>query len=1376
MLETFKGVNGAVDHSVGKERSALRKAPPKMERPIGSPRTVPGGPRAAAAGTYTKAKVSRTDAPKGKTEEITGEQRPEGETPGSDVPEPSWWDILLTLSAAILKKIFPFDDLIDSVMGLKTTDEGLKGNRVGNAPGLPLQDDSDPQRTDEQSQKLDERKDELHRSGREDAAKPMGEDQIYPDAPHETLTAKVPGGKKGGAGKKSAGGPKGGVPVESASAVAEHDRGPQIQAGFSKGRHQMTKERRAKDDKAKSDKQKHDRDLKREVDASTNKQARERKTGQDEVTESRDKWRKEQDDKVAEVDGKKGKKYDRVRQDIDKRQKETDDKADKRTEEDNNKIDNEHTNARNGAEKKKEEKKKEAEKGDGGFLDQLKEWWEGLKKAIKNIFDQAREAVTKLIDKFKEEVFKFIDKARNWVIDQINDFADTLIEIGDDLLAGYPAMQDKWRNTINAGRDYAVKKVNEAADALKVVAGKLIDGLGSALLDGLDMLESGLNAAVEVAENVTVAAVEFGKGVVEGLGEWAAIFNDIVSDPGDWISKAGSAARTGAREYLFDEVTAAVKKWFNNKVQEITGLSPEDFQALIDGDVTVEEMGKMAWDAAVPQLPLIIGELVIEKVVAKLIPGAGWVMAVIDALKTAWDTLSEILAAFGLFMDFLKAVKSGNAARPFAKAVAAGVVALLELIYQALIDGVQKFMGKVTSKLGGMLKNIRKKKHPGGDGGPDEPGAPGKPGHHDKPGQSDRPANANRPGPTADKPGPTDKPNQRPVPRKPSPDKTSRPDDGPRPTKHPSPEKKPRPEHQPKHKKKPDEHERREDGREVNAARRRARDAQRKQHEDAKPDLTKRRGPARDTLRKKNRADKKRDEDQTTNKQDDKGHKKPDLTKHKDDKKKVSTKKNARRKSESRTRRKLRRARQTIKSALNRARRAARRLSGKARKLRHKLNNRTHRLRNQWRRRRDRARRNHERRKSRRNRNRDDSMQNLDLPTERFQDADDGESHTLIFHGRGPSADLYIHSVPQDVPGFLAAWQADIAQQNPSPDKDEQQAYLEGAAGWHKRAERLQRGIPARIRDEERAKYDARKQALKRAMAEFAKAARMRRHKVEVMPDPVPDPPAFQDNAMPQSFTQDYISKDWAKKHGKKPYSKDNQRRAVIGMRHILDTFDGGKNLKEPGGYFQWDLMHLLPRELGGPKAGSNYVPAPNHQNRGFYEAFESFAAQAFGSISAGDKPGRYKIDLDLYSGSAPGNGYPNDQYPPGFPETLTAHWNTYKHDGTGNGKRHSEWKPEKVHTSQTLKFDPPSMTRRPPVNINTERDTILLQSILGAKNPELFNAVLTLRHQKHFTGITDMKDKLRNYRTPQGKKIPDIANELVKIDKRFARGRFTFQ
>ncbi|MGK5694718.1 eCIS core domain-containing protein, partial [Streptomyces sp. URMC 128] len=782
-LETLKGVDSAVGRSVDKERTALRKAPPKMQRPSGSPRTVPGGPKPAAPGTYTNAKVARTEAAPGKTPEITGEQKPEGEVPGANVPEPSWWDIALTIGAQLfgklLKEILPLDDLIDSILGLPTKDEGLKNAKVGDAPRLPLENDSDPQRTDEQGQKLDERKNELHQAGREDAARPMGEDQIYPDVPKETLTGKVAGGRKGGkaGGARSVSG--GGVPIESASAVAEHDRGPQIQAGFSQGRQKMGQERQAKDKKAADDRKQHDQDLQREVTASGKKQSDARDKGRSDIADSRDRWRKEQDDKVAEIDDKKGKKYDQVRKDIKKKEEDTDKDVDKRTEDDNKKIDDEQTNAEKEAEKKQEEGKDDADNWLEEAIEKLKEFFENLKNAIKSVFEKARQVVTELIDKFKQQVFKLIDDARNWVIDQINTFADALIALGDELLADYPAMRDKWRNTIDGARDWAVQKVNEAADALKEVAGKLLDGLCGALLAGLDVLESGMLAAVDIAETVTVGALEFGAATVAALGEWAAIFNDIVSDPGDWISKAGAAAETGAKEHLFQEVKTAVKAWFDQKVQEIIGIPMEDFQELVSGGVTVEQMARMAWDEALPQLPVIIGVMVVEKVVAKLIPGAGWVMAIIDALQTAWGALSEILAAFGLFMDFLKSVKSGNGALPFAKAVAAGVVALLELIYEFLIEGVSRFMGKVAERLGDMLKGLRRKKNQPGpsDDGPDAPAKP----------QDDRPAPTDDRTPSPDRP--TGRPTDRPSPRKPSPDRTSRPPSRPRPGKRSTTEK-----------------------------------------------------------------------------------------------------------------------------------------------------------------------------------------------------------------------------------------------------------------------------------------------------------------------------------------------------------------------------------------------------------------------------------------------------------------------------------------------------------------------------------------------------------------------------------------------------------
>ncbi|MFJ9415744.1 DUF4157 domain-containing protein [Streptomyces sp. NPDC101227] len=1274
-LETLKGVDGAVGTSVGKERTALRKSPPKVERPAGSPKTVPGGPKAAAPGTYTNAKVSRTDAAQGKTPEIDGEQRPEGEPPTADMPEPSWWDIGVTIGAKllgkVLKKLLPLDDLIDSILELPSTDPGMQGTKVGDAPGLPLQDDSDPQRTDEQGQKLDERKNELHQSGREDAARPMGEDQIYPDVPRETLTGKVPGGKgkkAGQAGGRKA--PTGGVPIESASALAEHDRGPQIQAAFGNGRQQMTDERRTKDQKAKDDKQRHDRDLKREVDANSKTQANERAKGRSEISHHRDTWRKEQDDKVSEIDGKKGKRYDHVRGKIKEKEKETDDHVKTRTKEDNEKIKGHQTGAKEKAEQKKKDSKDNADNWLDGAISELKSWFKEIKKAIKGFFDAARKAVTGLIDAFKSEVFKFIDKARGWVVDRINEFADGLIALGDELLADYPAMRNKWRNTINGARNYAVRKVNEAADALKKVVGGLLDGLSDALVAGLDLMEDGLLKAVDVVENVTVGTLEWAKGVVEALGEWAAIFNDIVSDPGGWISKAGDAARTGAREYLFEETKSAVKKWINEKIQEITGLSPEDFQALIDGDVTADEMGKMAWDAALPNLPQIIGELVVKQVVARLIPGAGWVMTIIDALKTAWASLSKILAAFGLFMDFLKAVKSGNAARPFAKAVAAGVVALLELIYQALINGIQKYMGKVTSKLGGMLKNIRSKRRPGGHDGPDEPGSPGAPGrpdHHDKPGQDGRPANTNRPSPTADKPGPTDKPNQRPVPRKPSPDKTSRPDDGPRPTKRPSPEKKPRPEHQPKpkHKKKPDEHERREDGREVNAARRRARAAQRKQHDDDKPNLNKRRGPARDTLRKKNRPGNKHDDDhkskdplrKNNKKQDDKGHKKPDLTKHKDGKKKVNTKKHPRRKPESRTRRKLRRARQTIKSALNRARRAARRLLGKGRKLSHKLNNRTHRLRDRWRRQRDRLRRRNERRRQRKGdrRNKDEKTQAPELPKVRFRMAN-GEVHTLFFNGRTKSADLQVHSEQKSIMTFIKEWGKELVEITDEREKQKQNDAHTSAETLQELVEKEQDQAspryPKNSKNRSRITTDpVNYEKLRELMNELAGFLALRNTKTADLPPTVWPP--FADNVRASRENKvHYLQKATPKGE----LSTDNEDDNPLGWTE--DLAKGPDKLVK---------MHLITYQMGGLASGSNLVPAPHRVNRRFDTGIEKKAEKA---AKASDRSMVwYQVNVDFHP--APHQNYP---------EHITSMWNTYHQSG-------GKWVEDKPDKSNKEKF-----------------------------------------------------------------------------------------
>ncbi|WP_185843946.1 hypothetical protein [Streptomyces sp. WAC 05379] len=1368
-LETLKGVDSAVGRSVDKERSALRKAPPTTQRPSGSPRTVPGGPTPAAPGTYTNAKVARTEAAPGKTPEIAGEQKPEGEVPGANVPEPSWWDIALTIGAQLfgklLKEILPLDDLIDSILGLPTEDEGLKNARVGDAPRLPLENDSDPQRTDEQGQKLDERKSELHQAGRTDAGLPMGEDQIYPDVPKETLTGKVSGGRKGA----KASGPRsvsGGVPIESASAVAEHDRGPQIQAGFSDGRQKMGQERQAKDKKSTDDRKQYDADLKREVDASGKKQADARDKGRTDISDSRDQWRKEQDDKVSEIDDKKGKKYDQVRKDIKKKDEDTEKDVDKRTEDDNKKIETEQTTAEQDAEKKQNEGKDDADNWLEEAIEKLKEFFEGLKNAIKGIFEKARQIVTGLIDKFKQQVFKLIDDARNWVIDQINTFADALIALGDELLADYPAMRDKWRRTIDGARDWAVQKVNEFADALKEVAGKLLDGLCGALLAGLDVLETGLLAAVDVAESVTVGALEFGAAAVAALGEWAAIFNDIVSDPGDWISKAGAAAETGAKEHLFDEIKAAVKTWFNQKLQEIIGIPIEDFQELISGGVTVEQMAQMAWDEAVPQLPVIIGVLVVEKVVAKLIPGAGWVMAIIDALQTAWGALSEILAAFGLFMDFLKAVKSGNGALPFAKAVAAGVVALLELVYTFLIEGVGRFMGKVADRLGDMLKKLRTKKDK--PGGPDAPGQPSVPNKKkdEKPKEDDpRDKDTDTSGNTD-----RDKPSDRPAPRKPSPDKTSRPPSKPRPGKRSSPEKKPRPSQTTRRKKRRDDDERREEGREVNAARKRARDAERRAHDkerDSRGAPT-RRGPAKDTLRKDDRKrdagrrddrrpgtdrDRKDEGDRSRDRDRDPRNTRPEERRERDRRRDTGKDREQDRKRPSR----IRRARQTVKSAANRARRAARKLYGKARRrIGGRLNDRLRRLRDLLRKRRDRMRDDRSRRRPGRDRRRDrrdGGTESINLPKLPYTDADDGERHTLMFHGRGMDAGLYLHSIPEEVPAFLADWRADIDQQEPSPERENQETYVKAAAGRYNRAKRIQKGIPSQVKKEDRDKYRPREKALRKIMADFAYVARLREY------NDIPEPkwPDFYDVASPRG-DGGHVSE----------YLGTSAKTAFGGPGEIARKAKAGQ---PPGWSYitknglgensAWVRMHLLPERLGGKATGNNLVPARGPQTNTLF--LQNIEDQAYQAIPRQEKIIWYKAEARF------GFSRLNDFVD--FPSYISAAYGGYE-KVRGTGKSRGDWTKNGVTKQFGRNVFPPRQDEGGILFINSAGRTTIAGML--ECSTRLAGHVMDARDAAGgFKDRKEIKPLLRQWKRAKGGNImPGLEGMLPKLDALIAQGK----
>lgn len=681
------GVDAAADKKIGEEQQRLDANPPKRERPSGAPRTQSGPPEAAAPAAQVTGKVEKL-GPEDRVEKqkAKGSEKAEGKKPTDNTPPPPP-PAAEKLTEAEAKNVEAAADAVPTV------DPELQNKTVGPAPKIRLEGESDPKRTDDQAKALKEKQSDIQSTGREDAAKPMGEDRIFPNAPQEQLVGKATGraAGKGGGGLKAGSAPKPGV-----GAVAKQERGSEIQEAAGQAQGDLVAEEKEQQQGEQQAKQEKQTEIDREVTQNAEKQTAERGRAAEDAQRERDSWRDEQDKKIEDADKKSEKEHGEKNKEIVKARDDKDKEVNDRKENDNKQIDTEREKAEKEAEKKKEE-----EKPSGGFFgwvaDKVKSAFNAILDAVTKVFDAARKVVNGIIDTFKEWANKAIDFVRDLAIKAINVLADALIAIGDVLLAAFPELRDKFRKAIEGLRDKAIAAVNALADGLKKAVNALLDALAAGLNKLLDVLEAGIKAVIKIYQAVILGAIKFAQAAIEALGKFAALVADIAPDPGGWISKAGSSAKAGITDHLWGAIKTGVKRWFDTKVEGILGLGKAVINVLVKGCVSIKQIGKMAWDAIIASLPMMIASLVIEKVVSMIVPAAGAILTIVQGLMAAWQSISSILAAFSKFWAYLKAVKAGPAACLFAEAVAAGIVALLDFIANFLmirLSGATKGVGK----------------------------------------------------------------------------------------------------------------------------------------------------------------------------------------------------------------------------------------------------------------------------------------------------------------------------------------------------------------------------------------------------------------------------------------------------------------------------------------------------------------------------------------------------------------------------------------------------------------------------------------------------------------------------------------------------------
>ncbi|MFG6080224.1 DUF4157 domain-containing protein [Paracoccus litorisediminis] len=198
------------------------------------------------------------------------------------------------------------------------------------------------------------------------------------------------------------------------------------------------------------------------------------------------------------------------------------------------------------------------------------------------------------------------------------------------------------------------------------------------------------------------------KALAQLLGQFMALLARVTRmGVGTFLGAAGSQAREGVRNNLWDQLQEAFKQWFFNKVpglQLMMNLPPNWLEMMAVLATSLIGLLTENLPAMLPAIGIAAMTWLATQLALKLIPGAGAIMAVIDAIRAAWGLVQSLFSAAGAFLEFVMQVAArGNGAVAFARALAHGIVAAVDMVLTFL--GVDALIKRV---LGAILRPFQR--------------------------------------------------------------------------------------------------------------------------------------------------------------------------------------------------------------------------------------------------------------------------------------------------------------------------------------------------------------------------------------------------------------------------------------------------------------------------------------------------------------------------------------------------------------------------------------------------------------------------------------------------------------------------------------------
>jgi len=704
LKQALGGVTSAVGRTAASEREGLRAAPPTMARPTGL----------AAGDPVVGPAPVPAEAPAPKAEPVPrGAETKTPSAPPLPAPAP-----LATARVAAPRVAGTSEGKVSakdvqrvqaSLDDVPTTDPGLDVD-PGPAPEVALAGSADPAQADAQRGALAGSVLTTQQAGLIDVGQDMGETQIHPVVPAETLTATVvPGAEAAAPSVVQPGAGVVGPDDQALSILAQQERGGEINAAIAAASAGMAQKRGEYAATVEGEKATNAAEMAAVEEETAAEQEGLRTQARADVTAARQSWSQEQGELVTTANTEADSVVAEGRQDVLEEASTANTAAEAKLAEGEAKADVERKKAESKAAQEKAGAKEESKGIFGWLASKVESFFAELKAVLSDIFKAARALIREAIELAKSAAVALIEVARQAIVTILDGIGKALILIGDTLLAGFPVLREKWRNFITEQVENAKAEVNAAADRLKARAQELLDKLAAGLEKAIGWLEAGLNTLLDGVAAAIDGALKFAESMVQMLGVFATLITDVAADPIGWIKNLGSSVVDGIKNHLWGALKTAIQEWFNAKLEEVLGLGLTVWNLLKEGGFSLEAVGKLAWEGIKSMIPPVLVQILIEKLVAMIVPAAGAIMAIIEGIRAGYGAIKRIIAAIDTFVAFLKQVKLGGAGPAFARALAAAAVAVIDFVANWLLVKLAKGAAKIAGKIKGIAQRIFKK-------------------------------------------------------------------------------------------------------------------------------------------------------------------------------------------------------------------------------------------------------------------------------------------------------------------------------------------------------------------------------------------------------------------------------------------------------------------------------------------------------------------------------------------------------------------------------------------------------------------------------------------------------------------------------------------